>query len=161
MRYVMRQKLFSLTDSFTIKDEYGRDAFSVKGRLFSFGHKLSFCDTSGNELAFIKQKLMTLKPSYEIYSGEELYAVIRKRLFTLFNCRFDIEVVNGDTIDVQGDIFDHEYTIEREGKLIATVSKKWFSFTDTYGIEICPGEDDVLVLSIAVAIDLMCHDDHN
>lgn len=160
MRYVMKQKLFSFTDSFTIKDENGNNAFMVEGQLFSFGHKLSFCDTMGNEMAFIKQRLMTFKTSYEIYSGEELYAVIKKQLFTFFSCRFDIEVMNGDTIEVEGDIFDHEYTITRGGRLIATVSKEWFAFRDTYGIDICPGEDDVLVLSIAVTIDLICHDDN-
>ncbi len=159
MRYVMKQKLFSFTDSFTIKDGNGRDAFTVEGHLFSFGHKLSFCDTRGNEMAFIKQRLMTFRPSYEIYSGEELYAVIKKQLFTFFNCRFDIEVMNGDNIEVEGNIFDHEYTITKEGRLIATVSKEWFTFSDTYGVDICSGEDDVLILSIAVTIDLMCHDD--
>lgn len=36
MRYVMQQKLLSLADSFTIKDESERDAFLVKGKFFSF-----------------------------------------------------------------------------------------------------------------------------
>jgi hypothetical protein len=31
-----------------------------------------------------------------------------------------------------------------------TVSKRWFSLADTYGIEIEPGQDDVLSLASAV-----------
>jgi len=42
---------------------------------------------------------------------------------------------------------------------VATVSKKWFSWTDTYGVEIADGEDDVLLLASIVVIDMACHED--
>jgi uncharacterized protein YxjI len=161
MRYIMTQRFFSFADSFTIRDEHGNDAFMVEGHVFSFGHKLSFCDTKGNEMAFIQQRLMTFRPSYEIYVGDQLYAVVKKQLFTFFNCRFDIEVMDGSLIEVEGNIFDHEYSITVGGKPVAAVSKEWFAFRDTYGIDVRPGEDDILMLSIAVTIDLMCHDDNN
>ena len=45
---------------------------------------------------------------------------------------------------------------ERGGEVVAHVSKRWFNWTDTYGIEI-DGEDDVLVLASAVVIDMVCH----
>lgn len=34
---------------------------------------------------------------------------------------------------------------------------RWFSFTDTYGVEIESGEDPVLLLATAVVIDMVCH----
>jgi uncharacterized protein YxjI len=42
---------------------------------------------------------------------------------------------------------------------VATVSKRWFSIRDTYGIDISPGENDVLILASAVVIDLCSHPD--
>ena len=42
----------------------------------------------------------------------------------------------------------------------ATVSKRWFSWTDTYGIEVADGEDDVLIFATAVVVDLVCHSDN-
>ena len=42
---------------------------------------------------------------------------------------------------------------------IAEVSKKWLSLTDTYGVEIDPGQNDILILAVAIAIDMMAHDD--
>jgi uncharacterized protein YxjI len=36
---------------------------------------------------------------------------------------------------------------------------RWFSFSDTYGIDVAPGEDDVLILASAVVIDQVCHGD--
>ncbi len=40
-----------------------------------------------------------------------------------------------------------------------TVSKRWFSLADTYGIEIEPGQDDVLIVARAVVVDQACHPD--
>jgi uncharacterized protein YxjI len=39
------------------------------------------------------------------------------------------------------------------------VSKQWFSWTDTYGIDIAAGEDDILLLASAVVVDEACHPD--
>jgi len=39
------------------------------------------------------------------------------------------------------------------------VSKKWLSLTDTYGVEIAPGQNDIVILAIAIAIDMMAHGD--
>ena len=62
-------------------------------------------------------------------------------------------------LDVQGDILDHEYKIKQGWNKIAEVSKKWFRLMDTYGVEIDPGQNDILTLAIAVAIDMMAHDE--
>jgi uncharacterized protein YxjI len=59
MRYVLKQKFWSWGDDFTIKNADGEDVYLVDGLAFSWGDKLSFQDTKGNELAFIKQKLLS------------------------------------------------------------------------------------------------------
>ena len=60
-----------------------------------------------------------------------------------------------------GDFLDREYTFTRHGHRIAEVSIRWFSLTDTYGVDIADGEDDVLILAATVVIDLACHGDKN
>lgn len=156
MRYVLKQKFWSWGDDFKIRDEGGRDAFIVDGRAFSWGDKLSFQDTSGRELAFIRQKLLAWGPTYEIERDGELLAVVKKELFTLFRCRFTVDVPGPHDLEARGDFLDHEYTFERDGRTVATVSKHWFQLTDTYGVEITDG-DDVLILASAVVIDMVCH----
>ena len=44
------------------------------------------------------------------------------------------------------------------GDKVAEVSKKWFRVRDTYGVEIEPGQDPILILTATVAIDMMTHD---
>src|SRR5437588_714690 len=62
---------------------------------------------------------------------------------------------NGDDLEAKGNVLDHEFKIERGGDTVAEVSKRWFRVRDTYGIEIAPGQDDVLILAVTVCIDQM------
>ncbi len=159
MRYVMQQKFLALGDDFTIRDETGRDAFFVDGKAFSIGDQLSFQDMSGNELAFIKQKVLAWGRTYEIFRAGEVVAVVKKQLFAPFHHRFTVDVPGPDDLEAAGNFTDHEYVFQRGERVVATVSKQWFTWTDTYGIEVGEGEDDVLILTSAVVVDMSCHPD--
>jgi uncharacterized protein YxjI len=161
MRYVMRQKFWSWADSYIFKDESGNDAFTVQGEAFSWGHRLSFRDASGTELIYIRQKLLTWGPTYSLERDGRVYAEIRKHLFTLLRCRFTVDVPGPDDPEAVGDFLDREYTISRRGDVLAEVSKRWFSWTDTYGVDIRDGEDVPLLLASVVVIDLVCHGDNH
>ncbi len=162
MRYAMHEKLLCWGDDFIIKNEDGDDIFFVDGKAFSLGNKLSFQDMDGNELAFISQKLLSWGPSYEIYRDGDLYATVKKQLFTFFSDKFEVDIPGPNDYHVEGNLFDYEYEFTRtSGQHAAGVSKKWFSWSDTYGIDIAPGEDDVLILAAAVVIDQVCHDNKN
>jgi uncharacterized protein YxjI len=159
MRYVMKQKLFCFGDDFAIKDEAGRDKFFVDGKAFSFGDKLSFQDLNGNELAFIRQKLLSWGPTYEIHREGRLAAVVKKHLFTFFRCKFTVDVPGPDDLEAQGSFMEMEYAFNRGNQTVAEVSKRWFAWNDTYGVEVADGEDDVLMLASTVVIDMVCHAD--
>jgi len=161
MRYVMRQHWLSFGDMFTIRDENDRDAVHVRGKVFSFGDKLTLSDAAGGgEVARIEQRLLNWGPTYEIHRDGQLAAVVKKHLFTLFKTRFTVDVPGPDDLEAAGNFLQHEYAFTRGGREVAAVSKRWFSWTDTYGIDVSPGEDDVLILAATVVIDLVSHDDN-
>ena len=159
MRYLMRERILSWGDDFTIKDDAGREAFHVDGKVFSFGDKLSFKDRDGNEVALIDQKLLSFGPQYEIVRGGTTVAVVKKQLFTLFRARFTVDVPGPDDLEAKGNFLEHEYVFERDGRDVARISKKWLSLSDSYAIDINEGEDDVVILAAAVVIDLVSHPD--
>jgi uncharacterized protein YxjI len=159
MKYLLKQKLFAFGDDFHIRSEQGENVFFVDGRAFSIGDKLSFQDLQGNELVFIRQKLLSFGPAYELYRNGELAAVVKKKHFTLLRCKFSVDVPGPDDLEARGDFLDREYSFERGGREVAQVSKRWFSITDTYGVEVAEGEDDVLILASTVVIDMICHDE--
>jgi uncharacterized protein YxjI len=115
---------------------------------------------AGNELAFISQKLLAWGPTYQVYRGSQLAAVVKKSFFTFFHCTFTVDVPGPDDLEAEGNFLDHEYSFSRGGRTVASVSKQWFSWADTYGVEIAGGEDDVLILASTVVIDMVCHGDH-
>jgi uncharacterized protein YxjI len=89
-----------------------------------------------------------------------LAAVVKKHLFTLLRCRFTVDVPGPDDLEAQGNFLDMEYTFNRAGQPVAEVSKRWFSWTDSYGVDVHRGEDDVLILASTVVIDMVCHPHH-
>ena len=157
MRYALQEKLFSWGDSFSVKDEKGEDVLMVKGKVFSLGKNLSLQDKAGNDLGIIKQKLLSWRPTYQIYRQGQLYATMRKP-FAWFRTRFTVAVDGQAAIEVRGNFWGHEYNFSRAGRDIAGVSKKWFSWRDTYGVDIEEEADHLLVLACVVVIDLVCHE---
>ena len=158
MKYQMTQKMFSLGDCFTIKDGEGADAFFVRGKVFSMGDKLSLQDPAGQEVAYIAQKLMSLKKRYEIYRDGRLFADVVKEI-SFFKDKFTIDIPGPNDYEVSGNLWDHEYIFTRSGRQVATVSKKLFAWSDSYGVAIVDGEDDVTILATAIVIDLVKQDE--
>jgi uncharacterized protein YxjI len=161
MRYVMRQKLFTLTDDYNITSEDGKPAYYVDGKLLSLGKNLSFQDMEQNELLHIQQKLLNWGPTYEITHNGELAAVVKKELFTFFHCVFHVDEPGHDALTAEGNFNDHEYVFTRAGQEVASVSKQWFTFADTYGVDVNGDEDPVFILACTVVIDEACHGDQN
>lgn len=157
MRYLIRQRVFSFGDNFTIKDETGQDRYVVQGKVFSLGDKLKIQDLMGNELFYIEQQLFRFLPEYYIYAGGQQVASVKKQL-TFFTPKFMIDSVYG-SYDIEGDFFGYDFQITKDGRVVAVISKQWFSFSDTYGIDIEDGEDHAFLLTLAIVIDQVLHDE--
>jgi len=161
MRYQIREKWFSLGGDCSIKDANGFDAFKAKGEPFSWGLQLSFRDAYSNrELAHVHEKIRLGMPHFEIYRSGVLYATIKQR-FSLTEYKFEIDMatpMNGQDLMVKGDWFGLEFDFWRGGRLAATISKRFFTVVDTYGVEIAAGEDNILLLAAATVIEKCCHD---
>lgn len=159
-RYKIRQNLISIGDDFWIENEAGQKVFKVDGKVLRIRKTLVFEDMNGNTLCQIKERLLTIKDTMvvEDANGKDL-AVIKKALIAPLRDKWDVKVKNGPDLVVQGNILDHEYSIKQGWSKVAEISKKWFRLTDTYGVEIDPGQNDILILAVAVAIDMMAHDD--
>ena len=151
--YLIRARIFDIGDDFDITDDSGQAVYRVDGKVLSLRDRLVIEDRSGQEVATVHRKLIAMRPTYEISIGGEK-AQMRKKLFTPFVDKYTVDIPGPHDLELRGDLLDHEYTVERDGQEIASVSKKWFSFHDTYAVRVVPGEDDLLVLTAALALDL-------
>jgi len=158
-RYKIRQQLIAIGDDFWIENSEGKRVFKVDGKVLRIRKTLVFEDSNGRTLCQLKERLLTIKDAMAIEDGDgREIAVVKKALIAPLRDRWDVNVKNGEDLVVQGNILDHEYTVKQRGKKVAQVSKKWFRLTDTYGVEIDEGQNDILILAVAVAIDSMAHD---
>lgn len=149
MKLLFKQRLFSWFDSYDIYDEAGNTVFTVKGEL-SWGHLLRIYDAIGNDVGYIKERVFTFLPKFEIYLGDNYVGCISKE-FTFFKPKFNIDY-NGWTVD--GDWFEWDYSIfNSTAQPVATVSKEIWNWTDTYVIDVKDPNDAICVLMLVLAID--------
>jgi uncharacterized protein YxjI len=157
-RYQMRERLVSIGDDFWIENEAGAKIYRVNGKAMRIRQTMIFEDAHGNELAKVQERMLHIKDTMEIEGphGEPL-AVVKKALITPLRDRMTVNVKNGPDMEVQGNILAHEYNIGVGHDKVAEVSKKWFRIRDSYGVEIAPGQDDIIILAVTVVIEQMVH----
>jgi uncharacterized protein YxjI len=145
----LKQKVFSWRDRFNVMNAAGTALYSVEGELFSWGKKLHIYGPDGQEVAFIRQKVMALFPRFYIEMGGRVVCEIVKE-FSFFHPKYRLE---GIPWRMDGDFFDHEYTLHDGKYEIMRLSKKWFSWGDSYELNIHDPRNELICLCVALAVD--------
>lgn len=151
-RFRMCERFFDLGEDFTVEDEAGRPAFRVDGKVLALRKTFVLEDLEGRPLATIREPLVSLRDTVVIDRPGRPAATVKRALFSLLRPRFHVELEEGD-LEVVGDIIGHEFTIRGDRGDVARISRSWFRVRDAYGVEVAPGEDAALMLSIAVALE--------
>lgn len=151
MKYVISGDICTMSNSFTVKDDSLLDFFIVRRRVLSFGKRLKIYDTRGKELCSISQNPLKLFPQYNIYLDGMLHTTVKKS-FSLFENYVDISNLDGDYY-AEGDFISHEFEIYKDKNIVCRVSKKFFSCNGTYGIQVDPEENQIVIISIVIAIE--------
>ena len=149
MRLWFKQRFFSWFDSYDIYGEDGVAIYTVEGKL-SWGHCLHILDRTGNHIGTVKERVLTFLPQFELYEGNAYIGCIRKAL-TFLTPRFDIDC-NG--WQVKGSFLEWDYQVtDRNGGLVASISKQPLNWTDTYIIDVADPGDALYALMLVLAID--------
>jgi uncharacterized protein YxjI len=157
-RYQMRQRMISIGDDYVIENDRGERVFRLDGKALRIRKTILFEDMDGRELAKIQERMLRVKDSMEIEGPDgNRIAIVKKAMITPLRERWIVKPEGGEDLHIQGNVVDHEYQFERDGAKVAEVSKRWFRVRDTYGVEVAPGENDVLILAAAAVLDTMAH----
>jgi len=141
VRYQMRQKMVSIGDDYWIENDRGERAYKVDGKALRIRQTLALEDANGDVQCRIQERMLRIRDTMEIEGPDGRgVATVKKAMITPVRDRWSVDVKDGQDLEVQGNILDHEYTIEAGGTKVAEVSKKWFRLRDTYGVEIAPGQ---------------------
>lgn len=149
MKLYMKQKVFSFKDKFTIKDSNGEDKYYVEGELISLGKKLHIYDMQGNELAFVRQKIVSFLPKFTIeVDGREIAQIVKKISF--LKPKY---IVDGLGWNVEGNFLAHDYVINDGAKDIVLIHKKYMAWGDSFELCIAEEQNEVISLAVVLAID--------
>ena len=158
-QFRMRQKIASIGDDFWIEDNNGNRVYKVDGKALRVRDTMKFEDANGTELLKIQERVARIRDTMKIEDANgNTVASVKKAVISPFRDRWDVKIEGSPDIDVQGNLVDHEYTLEMNGQKVAEVSKKWFRVADTYGVEVAEGQNPVIILAITSVIDSMTHE---
>jgi uncharacterized protein YxjI len=160
----VRERAWSLTESFKVKDERGHEVFEVRGKFFHIGDNLIMTDRqSGQQLLQIKQKLISIRPSYDLYRNGEHWGNVHEQIH-LFGERFKVQGENGMVFEINGSVWNWNFTVsDQQGNLVGRVGRELSLFRDSYAVEVPEGVDAPFIVALAIVLEMVKehHEQHD
>ena len=162
MKLLIRQRMFTLTDNYHVYDETGDVRYDVEQAFLALGHQFHVydrrADERSEEVGFIRQKLFTLMPTFEIVIRGKVVGTVRKEL-SLFRPRYHVDFMGWD---VEGDLMGWDYRVTSGDREILSISKELLNWTDTYAMHYRNPADEIPGLLLVIAIDAVnCSHNNN
>lgn len=150
----IKQKVFSLSGKFTVKDQQENDVYYVEGSFMKIPKSFSIMNTAGAEVALITKKVFSLLPKFFVeIDGQEVLTINKE--FSFFRARYSIDAAN---IEVQGNWWEMDFEIFQHGEVVGKVTKEWFTWGDSYKVQILREEMETIVIALVIAIDCVKSD---
>lgn len=150
----MKQKVFSLRGRFSIQDQQEQDVYLVEGSFMQIPKTFSISSVDGEEVAVITKKVFSLLPKFFVEVDGETLTI--EKSFTFFKDRYTIDAAD---LEIDGDWWDMDFQIKRHGEVVGSVEKKWFTFGDSYEIQVFDSDVEKVLIALVVAIDCVKEDE--
>jgi uncharacterized protein YxjI len=153
MKYIVREKFFRLGEDNDILNENQQPVYQVDGKVLSLHNLMIVNDMSGNEVARVQRKILSFRAHYEIrFPGDEALTEVHQRFSNPLHPKWTISQPGQADLTMTGNFFGHNFTIGN-GQTVATISKQWISLTDSYGVDVADGQNDLLILCSVLALE--------
>lgn len=145
----IKQKVWSLSGKFAVKDEQENEVYFVEGSFMQIPKTFSIMDVARQEVAKITKKTFSFLPTFFVnVHGQETVTI--KKQFSFLKAHYTIDAVG---IEVRGNWWDMNFEVYQNRTMIGAVSKKWFTWGDSYQLQIVDEEMEPLLVALVVAID--------
>jgi len=145
----IKQKVFSLGEKFSVTDTEEKEVYFVEGSFMQIPKRFSITDNARNEVALITKKTFSFLPTFFVdVQGQETMTI--KKEFSFLKARYSIDAAG---IEVRGNWWDMNFEVYQNETFIGAVSKKWFTWGDSYELQIADDEMESLLVALVVAID--------
>lgn len=148
-QFYIKQKVFSLSGKFTVKDQQENDVYYVEGSFLQIPKTFSIMDTTRSEVALITKKVFSFLPQFFVeVKGREVLTI--KKEFSFFKPRYTIDAAG---IEVRGNWWEMDFQVLQHGEVVGKVNKEWFTWGDSYKVQILNEEMETIVIALVIAID--------
>lgn len=145
----IKQKVFSLSGKFTVKDQEEQDRYYVEGSFMKIPKTFSIKNTSGDEVAFITKKTLSFLPMFFVeVNGQEVITI--KREWSFLKARYTMDAAG---IEVQGNWWDMNFKVLQHGRVVGEVGQEWFTWGDSYKVQVIDEEMETIMIALVIAID--------
>jgi uncharacterized protein YxjI len=159
VHYQMRQRLVSIGDDYWIETDTGQRAYKVDGKALRLRKTLIFEDSGGHKLAKIQERVARIRDSMEIEDADgHQVAMVKKALITH-------SATAGPSRSATDPTWTSRATSSTTSTRSPTGAPRWprcrgsgSRVADSYGVEIAPDQDPVVLLAATVAVDTMAYE---
>lgn len=145
----IKQKVFSFGGKFTVKNQQEQDVYFVEGSFMQIPKTFSIMNGARDEVALITKKVFSFLPTFFVeVDGREVLTI--KKEFSFFKARYTIDAGG---ITVHGNWWDMDFEVLQNGEVVGKVSKEWFTWGDSYKVEIVDDKMEKMMIALVVAID--------
>ncbi|TCD45823.1 hypothetical protein D3X11_06330 [Streptococcus sp. X16XC17] len=147
--YRIKQKFLSLNGTFDIADELGLPVYHVEGSFLKWFKEFTVTDSLGKEVSSIKHRFSFLLPEFEVtMASGETFTLLKE--FTFFKDKYSI---NNLGLEINGDWWDMNFTLSKNGRTIAQIHQEWLRLASTYQGQVLEDDYADLVVTLVIAID--------
>ncbi len=151
MKLYLKQKVFKFLDHYDVYDEEQNVIFTVNQKFRFLGFHADVSAKEGFSSFVIDKEVFRFLPKY-ILTFEDGEQIILNFRFSFIQRKIDVESTFGNLF-VRGNYWDLNFDVLKEEEVIATISKKWLTWGDTYEIDVYDKKYASEVLGIVIAID--------
>src|SRR5699024_6921864 len=154
--FYVRQKVLSLNEKYTVKNEKGDDVYFVKGSFMHIPKTFSISNITSEEAGIVTKKILTLLPKFYIIEKCQRQALTIRKKYSFFKLKYTIDASD---IEVKGNWWEMDFQLIKQGEVIGDVSKGWFTWGDSYKVQVLDEANETTILSIVIAIDCVKADE--
>ncbi len=118
----IKQKVFSLSEKFTVNDQAENDVYYVEGSFLKIPKTFTISNTVNAEVARVTKKVFSFFPKFFVeVNGQEVLTI--KKELSFFKARYTIDAAG---IEIRDNWWDMEFQVIQNGEVVGKVNKEWF-----------------------------------
>jgi len=150
--YVTQQQ-WALQERFSVRDDHNDPVYQVVGSKFQMPKFFEILDLNNRVVATVTKKPLSLVATYYLQIGGQTVATIQRRP-TFLRPSYDLTAVG---LTVTGTLWDLNFEIKRQGKVVGRVRRAGLSLNNKYEIVVLDDDIQLILVGLVLAIDYGRH----